>query len=74
MSSRIVLFHLREHFSYLRHIDRLVKSSSEKRRFYLFCSVGALGVCVNLLALSVLLHWFDMHPLASSIVASFIAC
>jgi dolichol-phosphate mannosyltransferase len=64
---------LREQWNYLRHIGKLVRSSPDDRRFYMFCCVGALGVVVNLFILAVLLHAFHMHPLASSVIASLVA-
>ncbi|WP_249226441.1 glycosyltransferase family protein [Alicyclobacillus mengziensis] len=54
---------IREQWNFLRHIARLVRSSPEDRRLYLFCFVGALGVAINIFALGVLLHLFGMHPL-----------
>ncbi len=64
---------LREQWNYIRHIAKLVRSSPEDRRFYLFCLVGASGVIVNLGVLMLMLHVFHIHPLASSVVASLIA-
>jgi dolichol-phosphate mannosyltransferase len=63
----------REQCNYLRHIARLVASSPEDYRFYCFCMVGALGVLVNLLSLSLLLIVFHFDNLAASLGASFIA-
>jgi dolichol-phosphate mannosyltransferase len=64
---------MREQLNYLRHIAKLVRSSPEDGRFYMFCFVGALGVIVNLFVLAVMLHVFHIHPLASSVIASLVA-
>jgi dolichol-phosphate mannosyltransferase len=64
---------MHEQWNYLRHVAKLVRSSPDDRRFYMFCFVGVLGVIVNLVVLSIMLHIFHMHPLASSIVASLVA-
>lgn len=64
---------MKEQWNYLHHIVRLVRFSPDDRRFYMFCLVGLLGVAVNLLAMSVLLHVFHRHILSSSIAASLIA-
>ncbi|MCZ8516495.1 glycosyltransferase family 2 protein [Paenibacillus filicis] len=62
-----------EQWNYLKHIFKLVWSSPDDRRFYLFCMVGALGVLVNLMVLKLLLIIFLIHSLAASIGASCVA-
>ena len=64
---------LREQWNYLLHIGRLVKSSPEDARFFIFCMVGMLGVFVNLLALVLLSNVVIIEPVWASITASFIA-
>jgi dolichol-phosphate mannosyltransferase len=64
---------LREQWNFLRHIVKLVRNSPEDRRFYLFCLVGALGVVVNLLVMTLCVRVFHLHPVGSSVVASLIA-
>lgn len=64
---------LREQFNYLRHLARLAMRSEEDRRFLLFCCVGALGVVVNILVLSLCLYTFRLDELLSSVLASTIA-
>ena len=64
---------LKEQANYLRHIVRLISSSPDDRRFYVFCLVGALGVIVNLLSLNLLLNVFHLDDLAASILAGLIA-
>lgn len=63
----------REQWNYLRHIVRLIQKSPDDRRFYTFCFVGLLGVAVNLIVMSILLHGFHRHILSSSIAASLVA-
>ncbi|MDR3588357.1 MAG: glycosyltransferase family 2 protein [Negativicutes bacterium] len=64
---------IREQWNYLRHLAKLVAGSSEDRRFYSFCLVGALGVVVNMLALTVALKLFPEAKVAASVVASLVA-
>ena len=65
---------MREQWNYIRHIVRLIAENPEERRFYLFCMVGALGVVVNLVVLSVLLYSLHVRPtLVASILASLVA-
>jgi dolichol-phosphate mannosyltransferase len=64
---------LREQWNYLRHVARLVASSPDDRRFFLFCFVGALGVVVNLIVMSVLVYMVRWHGAGPSIVASLVA-
>jgi dolichol-phosphate mannosyltransferase len=64
---------LREQWNYLRHVVKLVASSPEDRRFYLFCLVGGLGVIVNLLVMTVLVYGLHWHGARPSIVASLVA-
>lgn len=61
---------LKEQINYLWHIIKLVSVSPEDRRFYLFCLVGLLGLFLNLILFKVLII-SGLHPLLSSIVASF---
>ncbi|QSO47025.1 glycosyltransferase [Alicyclobacillus mengziensis] len=64
----------REQWNYIRHIVRLVAESPEDRRLYLFAMVGALGVVVNLVAMSVLLYGLHVRPtMVASILASLVA-
>jgi len=63
----------KEQCNYLRHIARLVNHSSEDRRFYLFCIIGALGVVVNLFCFHAFLKLFNMGELSSSIYSSGLA-
>lgn len=62
-----------EQWNYIRHIGKLIVSSPEDRRFYLFCFVGLLGVFVNLIVLEILLHMLHLQPVTASVIASFIA-
>jgi dolichol-phosphate mannosyltransferase len=64
---------LKEQTNYLKHIVRLISSSPEDRRFYVFCLVGTLGVIVNLISLDLLLNVFHLDDLAASIQAGLIA-
>ena len=64
---------IKEQCNYLRHIARLVKNSPEDRKFYSFCMIGTLGIIVNLFCLHILLSWFEMGELPSSISSSCIA-
>jgi len=64
---------LREQWNYLRHIWSLMWNSESDRRFYVFCIVGLSGVVVNLAFLYMLLYWFKMHEIPSSVLASIIA-
>ncbi|MDF2690840.1 MAG: hypothetical protein K0S29_695 [Gammaproteobacteria bacterium] len=61
---------LKEQWNYLRHIAKLVWTSPEDRRFYLFCMIGFLGLAVNLLVFSWLFYGFKLHPLACSVLSS----
>lgn len=64
----------KEQLNYLHHLVRLISQSPEDRRFYLFCMVGALGVVVNLVVMSVLMYGLHFnHTLTSSVIASLIA-
>lgn len=65
---------LREQWNYVVHLVRLISSSPEERRFYVYCLVGALGVVVNLVAMSVLMYGLHVHPATlASVLASLIA-
>lgn len=64
---------MKEQWNYLRHIGRLVWSSAEDRRFYIFCFVGLLGVVVNLISLALLVGLLQIGELTASVMASFIA-
>ena len=65
---------LREQWNYLKHIGTLLWNSPEDRRFYVFCMVGALGVVVNLVMMSVCLYLFHIKTVAwASIISSVVA-
>lgn len=64
---------IREQWNYLRHIVRMIRKSPDDRRFYTFCFVGILGVVVNLIVMSLLLHVFHRHILSSSVASSLVA-
>ncbi|GMA51078.1 dolichol monophosphate mannose synthase [Alicyclobacillus contaminans] len=65
---------LREQWNYLKHIGRLLWSSPEDRRFYVFCMVGALGVVVNLVMMSICLYLLHIRTVAwASILSSCVA-
>lgn len=64
---------IREQWNYLRHIWSLMWQSESDRRFYVFCAVGASGVIVNLLTLSLLLYGIRLSDVVASIAASLIA-
>ncbi|MDQ0188218.1 glycosyltransferase family 2 protein [Alicyclobacillus cycloheptanicus] len=64
---------LREQWNYVRHIVRLVWSSPEDRRFYLFCFVGGLGMVVNLAVMSLMMYVFHLREVPSSVIASLVA-
>jgi dolichol-phosphate mannosyltransferase len=64
---------IRDQWHYILHIYKLVRSSPEDRRFYVFCMVGGLGVLVNLLCLNLLQYQFDIEGLTASVCASVIA-
>ncbi|KPV44466.1 glycosyltransferase [Alicyclobacillus ferrooxydans] len=64
---------MREQWNYMRHIVRLISQSPEDRRFYLFCMVGALGVVVNLVVMSLLMYGLHLHTMLASVLASLVA-
>jgi dolichol-phosphate mannosyltransferase len=64
---------LKEQWNYLRHICKLVWSSPEDRRFYLFCMIGFMGLLVNLSAFSLLFYHLKLDPIVSSVLSCFIA-
>ncbi|MFT8871532.1 MAG: glycosyltransferase [Sporolactobacillus sp.] len=51
---------MKEQRSYMLHLLRLVLSSAEDRRFYLFSVVGLSGVAVNLIVYRLLLAYFSV--------------
>ncbi|KHL92665.1 hypothetical protein QW71_27965 [Paenibacillus sp. IHB B 3415] len=63
----------KEQFNYLRHIMKLIWSSEEDRKFYLFCLIGFSGVFVNLFALYIMIDVLNLGHLRSSVIASLIA-
>ncbi|AIQ14740.1 glycosyltransferase [Paenibacillus durus] len=63
----------KEQLNYLRHILKLVCSSEEDRKFYIFCLIGLSGVLVNLAMLFILVDILHLGHLRSSIIASFTA-
>ncbi|WP_029422499.1 glycosyltransferase [Alicyclobacillus macrosporangiidus] len=62
-----------EQWNYLRHVARLVWSSPEDRRFYVYCMVGSLGVVVNTAVMSILLYGLHLHATLASVIASLVA-
>lgn len=62
-----------EQWNYLKHIARLMSCRSEDRKFYSFCTIGMLGVLVNLLSLHIFLNFLNVGELAASINSSCIA-
>jgi dolichol-phosphate mannosyltransferase len=64
---------LRQQWFYLLHIFRLVSTSPEDRRFYIFCFVGLIGMIINLLIFSLLFEIIGFSALIASVCASFIA-
>lgn len=63
----------RDQYDYLRHLIRLARHNPEDARFFTFCLVGAAGVPVNLLGLTVLLNFFTVDVAFASVAASFVA-
>ncbi len=63
----------RDQYDYLRHIVRLARHNPEDARFFTFCLIGAAGVPVNLLVLTLLLDFFTFDVAFASVVASFVA-
>jgi dolichol-phosphate mannosyltransferase len=61
---------IKEQWNYLRHIAKLVLSSPQDRRFYLFCFIGGLGVIVNLILFSLFFYKLDFHPILASVCSS----
>ncbi|MCL6592709.1 MAG: glycosyltransferase family 2 protein [Alicyclobacillus sp.] len=64
---------LREQWNYLRHVWRLVWSSTEDRRFYVYCMVGALGIVVNTAVLVLLLYGLHLPATVDGVIASLVA-
>ncbi|KRW92046.1 dolichyl-phosphate beta-D-mannosyltransferase [Alicyclobacillus tengchongensis] len=64
---------MHEQWNYFRHLVRLVSQSPSDRRFFLFCIIGASGVIVNEVVLSILLYGFHMKDTMASILASLVA-
>ncbi|MCI0183406.1 Undecaprenyl-phosphate 4-deoxy-4-formamido-L-arabinose transferase [Acidibacillus sp. S0AB] len=56
---------LREQWHYIKHIFRLVFSSHEDRRFYVFLLIGLSGVALNLIIYDSLFY-FGVNPVLSS--------
>ena len=63
----------KDQYDYLRHIVRLARHNPEDARFITFCLVGAAGVPVNLLVLTILLNFFGLDVAFASVVASVVA-
>ncbi|WP_206915423.1 glycosyltransferase [Alicyclobacillus suci] len=64
---------MREQWNYFRHLFRLVSQSPSDRRFFLFCAIGASGVVVNLVVLSILKYALRVPDTSASIIASLVA-
>ncbi|EPZ49048.1 glycosyltransferase [Alicyclobacillus acidoterrestris] len=64
---------MREQWNYFRHLFRLVSQSPADRRFFLFCAIGASGVVVNLVVLSILKYALRVPDTSASIIASLVA-
>lgn len=62
-----------EQWNYLKHIGKLMMYYPEHRRFYTFCTIGTLGVFVNLACLYIFLNFLAMEELISSVNSSCIA-
>jgi dolichol-phosphate mannosyltransferase len=63
---------MKDQWHYIQHVFKLVLSSPEDRRFYIFCLVGVLGVLVNLSCLH-LQQQFNVQASAASVFASILA-
>ncbi len=63
----------KDQFDYLRHIVRLARHNPEDARFFTFCLVGAAGVPVNLLGMTILLNMFGLEVGLASVLASLVA-
>lgn len=63
----------KDQYDYLRHIVRLARYNPEDARFFTFCMVGAAGVPVNLLGLTILLNYFGLDVGVASVLASLAA-
>ncbi len=63
----------KDQYDYLRHIVRLARHNPEDARFFTFCMVGAAGVPVNLLGLTILLNYFGLDVGVASVLASLAA-
>jgi putative flippase GtrA len=63
----------KDQYDYLRHVVRLARHNPEDARFFTFCLVGAAGVPVNLLGLTILLQLFGLDVGIASVIASFVA-
>lgn len=64
---------MKEQMNYLRHVFRLVLSSPEDRRFYIFLLVGLSGVLVNLAIFQILFVLFYVSALWSGFVSALAA-
>lgn len=64
---------LHEQWNYFRHLFRLVSQSPSDRRFFLFCAIGASGVVVNLVVLTILKYLLGIPDTGASVVASLVA-
>ncbi|GAB6876276.1 glycosyltransferase [Thermaerobacter litoralis] len=61
----------REQWEYLVHLVRLIASSPEDRRFWLYCLVGASGVVVNFAVYGVLVNLAHLYvPFAGALAAA----
>lgn len=64
---------LKQQLLYLMHVGRLIGSSPEDRRLFMFCLVGLLGVLVNAVAFKLLYEGFDFIVLWSGFSSALIA-
>lgn len=63
----------KEQYNYIKHIVALVAFSPTDRRFFLFCSIGALGMLVNMLFFLILMDLSNNQVIISSFTASSVA-
>lgn len=64
---------LKEQLNYLRHVSRLVWSSPEDRRFFLFVLVGLSGVLVNLAVFQTLFGVLGLSAMWSGLLSALVA-
>ncbi len=64
---------IQEQYNFIKHIVALVASSPSDRRFFLFCSIGALGMLVNMLFFSIMMYLSNSQAIISSVTASSLA-